>query len=174
MTPIKYRILGFDLIAKVLATLTPRMAASLKYNRCLNMNGGTGNNIACDMALEFLNKKCKENLSHSAVITENVLKRVGNSIGPLTTIQENIDHELNFYSNIGKRVHPTYSKEIGDFAVELKKYDLLKQIPGRCHQAFLNFPKNKINTLNGQKLNDWLTRRKEVLAKEERLRYFKS
>ncbi|KAK3741675.1 hypothetical protein QZH41_011166 [Actinostola sp. cb2023] len=56
---IKYRILAFDLVAKVLATLTPRMAASLRYNRCLNINGGLGHNIACDMALEFLNKECK-------------------------------------------------------------------------------------------------------------------
>jgi hypothetical protein len=149
------------------------MAASLKYNRGVNINGGLGCNIAGDLALEFLNKKCKEHLSNCGVITDNVLTRVGNSIGPLKILEENTEHELQFYSSIGRRVHPSYSQDIYNIVSDLRKYDLFKNSPGRFHQAFPYFRKDKMTSINGEKLNTWISKRKELLAKEERLRYLK-
>lgn len=165
----KYRILAFDLIAKLLATLPPRMAAQLKYNRCMNVNGGTGHNIACDLGLELLNKECKRHLKNSGTITDKVLKRVGNCIKPLNDLMENIDEEAQFYSSVGRRNHPSYSEEVKNLVLHLSKSDLFENIPERKHQAFPNFQRDK--EVNGNTLNNWIKKRKEVLAKEERLRY---
>lgn len=159
------------MVAKILATLPPRLAASLKYNRCLNVNGGEGRNIACDQALEFLNKKCKESLAHCNVVTEKVLKRVGHSIAPLKSIEESVEQEIAFYSSTGRREHPSYS-EVSSIATDLFKYNLFSNIPGRSHEAFPAFKENKTSTTNG-KLNNWITRRKELLANEERMRYIR-
>ena len=79
-----------------------------------------------------------------------------------------------YYSSVGRRDHPSYTREIKDLVLHLTKYELFENILGRNHQAFQTFQMDKVKNINGTMLYNWMTKRKELLAKEERLRYLKT
>lgn len=55
----KYKLLAFKLQAQLMALLPPKLAYELKHNRIVNIHGGEGGNVPCDLALEFMNMRAK-------------------------------------------------------------------------------------------------------------------
>ncbi|XP_014673981.1 PREDICTED: uncharacterized protein LOC106814196 [Priapulus caudatus] len=55
----KYFICGHRLLMDTHGALPPRMAHELKWNRTVNVQGGSNNNIEMDLMMEFYNKEFK-------------------------------------------------------------------------------------------------------------------
>ena len=70
----KYTVEAFNLIGQVSATLTPRMAYRLVWNRTCNLRGGEGNTILLDLQNEHLNRTFKDDINtFRANISDRVL-----------------------------------------------------------------------------------------------------
>ena len=62
-------------------TLSPRMAAQLKWNRTVNIHGRPGKNVSSDLHMEHLNRECKNAISSmGANITGKSIQKVGRAI----------------------------------------------------------------------------------------------
>ncbi|KAK6178242.1 hypothetical protein SNE40_013050 [Patella caerulea] len=55
----KYFLIGFRLLASINGAVSTRLQHTLKWNRCVNVNGRAGNNIAMDLQMEYYNKEYK-------------------------------------------------------------------------------------------------------------------
>ena len=55
----KYLIYAVRLLTSINGGVSQRLQAELLWNRTVNQNGGTGNNISMDLMIEFLNKGFK-------------------------------------------------------------------------------------------------------------------
>ena len=63
-----YKILHFEMVAQLEATLPKRLAHSILNNRTVNMRGGEGHNSSNDLAMEMYNKgKILQELSLSPI-----------------------------------------------------------------------------------------------------------
>ena len=73
----KYALEALYNLFQVLAALSPREAERLKWNRTVNNQGGYGNHVAMDVALEHDNHALKEIIRGlGANITEDSVRRV--------------------------------------------------------------------------------------------------
>lgn len=76
----KYRLLAFKLQPQILATLPPKMAHELKYNRTVNIHGGPGGDSPRDL-LEFTNMRAKDGITGlRGNLTTSAIQRRGRSL----------------------------------------------------------------------------------------------
>ena len=83
-------------------------------------------------------------------------------------IEAQFDHEIEFYSGIGRHDDPKYEKDVQKMVQQWKDCDLFKMIPGRCFAAFAEFKECK-NKENPKKLDKWLSSQKSALARKDEL-----
>ena len=78
-----------------LVSLPPSLALQLKWERFVNIHGGLGTNIPCDLFNKHLNKLFKEIIhSMGSNLTETSIKRAVRSVTTLH-VQEKFDIESN-------------------------------------------------------------------------------
>ena len=79
-----------------LASLPPPLAFQLKWGRFVNVHGGKGNNIPCDLYNEHQNKLFKELIaSMGANMTEAAITRAAQSVTTLHEVCKQFDKETN-------------------------------------------------------------------------------
>ena len=167
----KYALASFMLQASIEATLTPRQAHSLVWNRTVNCKGGTGRNISLDLRLEHLNNLLKGLLKNlgANVVSENSALRCSRSIGFFEKLLEEIDNDLNVNRPSG---HHKVTKSESDFRAIVAELHVRGSVfkynpsPERQYVAFNGIQQNiLIGKLNYKKLNDWLSQKKSDLHK---------
>lgn len=164
-----YAGLSFLLIAQVEFLLSERKAAQLLHNRSVSLHGGAGRNVPMDFALELLNGDVKPDLRHRyGTLTQETIDRVGKSLKLLKEVEESIDIQAEKFSAIGRHRKQYFEKEIAEFVQDLKNENLLDEIPGRMHRSF---PKLKAKRkVNWKKLEEWLKKKIDTLAKQQQLK----
>ncbi|VDI08139.1 Hypothetical predicted protein [Mytilus galloprovincialis] len=170
---VKYRLLAFKLHAQLLAILPPKQAFQLKNNRTVNIHGGKGANVPGDLALEFMNMRAKDALnSLRGNMTSASIERCGRSLQGCNDIIDSYTTGLNQFFGKPSNTKPSIQKDIDILVKHLQPEELFQDIPGRCHRTFDSMNSNCLTKLDGQKLNSWLTSKKEEFSKTQRLRSY--
>ena len=67
-------IYAVRLLTSINGGVSPRLQEEIIWNQTVNQNGGSGNNIAMDLMIEFLNKGFKGKYSQSFCELHNLLQ----------------------------------------------------------------------------------------------------
>ncbi|CAC5389064.1 unnamed protein product [Mytilus coruscus] len=170
---VKYKLFAFKLHAQLLAILPPKQAFQLKNNRSVNIHGGKGANVPGDLALEFMNMRAKDALnSLRGNMTSASIERCGRSLQGCNDIIDSYTTGLNQFFGKPSNTEPSIQKDIDILVKHLQPEELFQDIPGRCHMTFDSINSNCLTKLDGQKLNSWLTSKKEEFSKTQRLRSY--
>ena len=75
-----------------LLSLPSQLSMQIKWNRCVNTNGGLGRNIPCDLHNEHINKLFKEIITNmGANLTDEAMRRAARSVTTLRQMRDNFD-----------------------------------------------------------------------------------
>lgn len=109
----KYALEALYHLFQVLALLSPREAERLKWNRTVNNQGGYGNNVAMDVALEHDNHALKEIIRGlGANITEDSVRRVCRAFFILIKLLFVLDTEMNVNKVSGKHTKKSVKEDL--------------------------------------------------------------
>ncbi len=136
-----YSHIGFTVIAQQAGLVSSRMSATIKHNRAV-----------------------KPELKGRGQLTSATINRVGKCLHQMQLIQSNFDQQVQFFSSIGRHGAVSLKDDIATLVSELREENLFLVEPGRCHQAFPEFPLSKLDSINGPKLRKWIKRKKEELS----------
>ena len=162
----KYTYAAFHLIAATQATLTPRQAHCLIWNRTVNNKDGPGRNISMDLRLEHFTKGMLKGLGPN--LTENAARRCSKSVGKTEALLQTIDDDLNVCRPAG---HHKVTKSETDFktlADELHRRAKMFHFnpsPERQYIYFPHFKRDILSNIDHRLLNNWLKRLKKELAR---------
>ena len=85
----------------------------LVWGRTVNTIGRQGCNIPCDLHMEHLNRRLKNEIRHlGANITASAILRASESIGVVNSTCQLFESELNLTSRADKHSYPSIGKEI--------------------------------------------------------------
>jgi len=165
----KYPYAAFHLIAATQATLTPRQAHCLIWNRTVNNKGGLGRNISMDIGVEHLNNFTKGMLKGLGPnLTENAARRCSKSVGKIEVLLQTVDEDLNVCRPSG---HHKVRKSETDFKTLVDELHRRANMfhfnpsPQRQYIHFPHFKRDILSNIDHRLLNNWLTILKKDLAK---------
>ena len=168
----KYALEAFKLITRTSATLTPRKALQLIWNRTCNSKGGNGKNIPLDLKNEYLNAIFKADLNtfHSN-ISEHSVQRSSCSIQLVQDTLEHFDHVTGIYKDSGRHTAANTSEDFKMVLKTLQTADVFTIRKGRKHAEMkvihadpLFGVKLRINDLNR-----WFRQHRSAIAIEQDL-----
>ena len=152
----KYALAALQLLASILALLSPQQAHSLSWNRTVNNRGGAGNNISLDLRMEHIVHLIKEMLANlGANLHPSPALRCSKAVKPIEELLSSIDSELNVKRPSGKH---TISRSQADFQAILKELHTKAEVflekceEGREHSAFPKFQRSVLAHLDHDKL----------------------
>ena len=92
----KYALEALRLQFQTSIVLSPNLAHQVRWNRFVNVKGGIGRNIPCDLFNEHMNKLIKNIIINmGSNLTEDSLQRAARSVSSLSLISERFDEESN-------------------------------------------------------------------------------
>lgn len=139
------------------ATMSPRMAHNLKWNRFWNSRGIKGKNIPLDLHLEHLNNYLKCFLKGlGSNLNENSASRISKSIGVLKEMMDNIDRELEVSKPSGVHHAKGQEQDIATLVGIFKDRQLFCHQPGREYNTFPSFKKDLLGKINYADLSLWM------------------
>ncbi|CAM4659382.1 unnamed protein product [Leuciscus chuanchicus] len=152
-----YAYSTFLLTLQVNATLSPRMAHSVTWNRFWNGRGGKGRNIPLDLHLEHLNNFLKSFLKGLGPnLNEQSAARISQSIGVMRELMENTDVELKVTKRKGTHQEHEPSVDVVALVAIFRQAELFKEQTGREFSAFPGFTKNLLEKLDYSELWRWM------------------
>ena len=133
----KYALEAFRLRTQIIATLTPRRAYQLMWNRTCNSKGGRGTNVPLNLKNEYLNAIFKANLNtfHSN-ISEHSVQRSSQSLRPVQEVLERFDHVTSLYTDSGHHKEPDLSRDFNLVLKTLQAASVFNYHTGRKHATF--------------------------------------
>ena len=126
-----------------------------------------------ELELEFMNMRAKDALAGlHGNLTPAAIQRCGRSLQGCNTIVDG--YTKGFEQFFGKPSNSTSSlqKDINMLVEVLKSEQLFKNVPGCLHRSFPAIEFDIIAQLNANKLNSWLTGKKEEYATGQRRRSY--
>lgn len=156
----QYAYSTFLLTVQVNATLSPRVAHDVTWNRFWNNGGGKGKNIPLDLHLEHLNNFLKSFLKNKGTnLTEQTADRVSRSAGVLKNLMDTADRELQLSQPTGIHHAADLKNNILTVLEVFRNTEVFKHQPGRHFSAFPNFDRNILAKLNYKDLWQWMRAR---------------
>ena len=168
----KYAVEAFNLLAQINATLTPRMAYRLMWNRTCNPKGGEGNNISLDLRNEHLNRTFKDDLNtFRANISEKSIARSAQAIGELSDMLTAVDALLQVKTPSGRHVGPKVMKDFDAILRVLTDEDILASKTKREHATFKKFTSDPFASLrkDPKAFQKWLISRRKAATIEHKI-----
>ena len=152
-----YAYSTFLLSVQVNATLSPRLAHSLKFNRFYNRRGGKGTNLSLDLRLEHLNNFLKSFLKGlGSNLKEPSADRISRSLSVLKALLDATDRELGVTRRSGRHRTPNQTKDIQALIDVALEAHLFQTQPSREFQAFPRFDRNINHKLNWNEFVKWM------------------
>ena len=152
-----YAYSTFLLTLQVNASLSPRMAHSVTWNRFWSTRGGNGGNIPLDLHLEHSNNFLKSFLKGLGPnLSEAVARRVSQSIGVLRDMMEKVDGELCVRKPTGTHCYEQQEIDVLTLVGVFREGQLFSEIPGRQFNAFPRFEKNLLGKIQYKELWLWM------------------
>ncbi len=149
-----------------LATLSPSLVHQLTWGRFINMHGGRGRNIPCDLYNEHVNRLFKDAVKRmGANFTEKATTRVARSITFLEKLSEEFDAQSGVPPPTSAHTTKDDKKDVHHIAAIVMKNKLLDTVIGRCHTNFPKMSSNPLNRLDWKKMKEWIN--KKVIAQKK-------
>ena len=162
----KYALEALRLQIQIRSTLSPNLAHEVKWNRFVNIRGGIGRNIPCDLHNEHVNKLLKHVISNmGSNLTEKALQRAARSVTALDAISESFDmHSGIPYCSSAHSTKPD-SEDVKKVMATVMKYQLLTPLGNREHRLFRNFSSNPLVKWDVASTKTWITEKKKEYMK---------
>jgi hypothetical protein len=156
----KYSLEALRLHIQASITFSPNLAHQLTWNRFVNVKGGVGNNIPCDLFCEHNVNSIKHIVTNmGSNLTESSLQRAARSVTTLDKICETFDNE----SGVPCRTtaHATRS-DVDDVKKVVKlvlQNKLLVQMENREHRSFKGMKLNPLHEWDITKTKQWIQKK---------------
>lgn len=153
------------LTVQLKATLSPRMAHSVTWNRFHSRVGGKGRNIPLDLHLEHLNNFLKSFLKGVGPnLSDNSALRISKSLSVLKDLIDNVDQEIGVTSPSGYHKNRREDEDIMALVELAVETGLFKDITGREHTAFKGFQKYIFSNLSYGDFWHWVKAKLEEFS----------
>ena len=164
----KYFIYAHRLLSAILGAASPQLAHVLKWNRTINPNGGTGNNLEMDLKMEFYNRAYKESSKASrGQLTDATIARHSKMLAVAESMHKSFDSK----KKRRKRRKVDNSAAVDKVALRVLDQSLSIYTPGRFHKRF---PSIQLRTTKAQLhgLANRIEEHRRHLHWDKRLTYF--
>lgn len=162
----KYSLEALRIQLQVKALLSPQLAHQVLWDRFVNIKGGEGNNIPCDLYNEHINKLVKKIiLGMGPNLTERALQRAARSVSSIYAICKRYDNESGV--PVQTTAHST-KPDVIDVSKVVKSVitnHILHVNPSRHHRAFSKIKLNPVWSLEKEKMIEWIDRKKKYFEK---------
>lgn len=153
----KYSLEALKLQMQIGIVYSPNLAHQVTWNRFVNVRGGAGNNIPCDLFNEHINKLLKYIIRNmGSNLTESALQRSARSITTLKRICERFDDQ----SGVPRRTTAHSTRSDSDDVTKVVdivlKNQLLEEMGNREHRAFKEFHLNPLHKWDVKKTEGWI------------------
>ena len=136
---------------------SPNLAHQVMWNRFVNVRGGAGNNIPCDLFNEHINKLLKYIIRNMASnLTESALQRAARSVTTLQKICETFDTQSSVpCSTTAHSTRPDRDdvKKVVSIVLNNK---LLVEMGQREHRSFKGIKLNPLHKFDVNKTECWI------------------
>lgn len=168
----KYALEALYHLFQVLALLSPREAERLKWNRTVNIQGGDGNNVAMDVALEHDNHVLKDIIrSLGANISEESVRRLCRAFFIIKQLLFALDDELNVKKASGKHTKKSVKDDLIKVVKTLCDHNVFeKQSTREPMYCFPDCPRDYLQLVNTKELFGWINDHKKNVSLEKRPR----
>ena len=165
----KYALQSLRLQMQTNVTLSPNLAHQVKWNRFVNVRGGLGKNIPCDLYNEHINASLKHIIGNMGPnLTEKALHRAAQCVSALDTICERFDMQ----SGVPHRsvAHSTRSdiEDVKKVMATVSKHNLLTPLGNRKHRSFPEMALNPLSKWDVEKTKKWISAKKIHYLKYKR------
>lgn len=149
-----------------LKTLSPNLAHQVVWNRFVNVRGGLGRNISCDLHNEHMNKLLKHIIVNmGSNFKEGALQRAARSVTALAAIEENFDAQSGVPHCTSAHSTKPDIKDVEKVMATVKKHQLLTKVGLREHRSFPGFSLNPLAKWNLQSTKTWMEEKKREYLK---------
>ena len=147
----KYALQALRLHMQVTATLSPNLAHQVMWNRFVNIKGGLGKNIPCDLHNEHVNKLLKHIIVNMGPnLTETALQRAARSVTALNAIAENFDTQSGVPHHSSAHSTKPDIEEGNGHSEKAQATDTSE------HRAFPRFERNPLSKWDVEKTKLWI------------------
>ena len=157
----KYSLQALRIQMQANVTLSPSLAHQVVWNRFVNVRGGAGKNIPCDLHNEHVNKQLKYIIQNMGPnFTEKALQRAARSVSTLQTICERFDREYAVPHTTSARSTKPDIDDVKKVVVTVLKNKLLVRTTEREHKSFPKISLNPLQNWNLEKTKEWIEEKK--------------
>ena len=163
----KYSLQALRVQMQANVVLSPNLAHQVLWNRFVNLRGGAGNNIPCDLYNEHINKQLKYIiLNMGSNLTETALQRAARSVTTLQQICGRFDAQSGV-PHIGSShsTKPDTDDVKKVVKIVLKNKLLVKMKTARQHRSFPGMALNPLHNWDLQKTKEWIEAKKTEYIK---------
>ena len=144
---------------------SPNLAHQVTWNRFVNVRGGAGNNIPCDLFNEHVNKLLKHIIRNmGSNLTESALQRAARSVTTLHQICETFDVQSGVPCTMTAHSTRSDKDDVKKVVNTVVKNKLLVEMGGREHRSFRGMKLNPLHKWDVKKTEKWI---------EEKIREYK-
>ena len=153
-----YSIEAFNFLCEYFYYLSPQLSQQLLYSRFVNVHGGIGCNIPCDLHMEHLNRVVKETMQHlGANKTKQAIVRSSKCSQVLLSVVSNFDTTTGLKEISGAHARASDRNDVVRMVSVLSSNAVFREVGNRSHSTFKNFKSNDlIKSLDVAKLKEWM------------------
>ena len=151
----KYSLEALKLQINTGITFSPNLAHQVMWNRFVNVRGGAGNNIPCDLYNEHINKLLKHVMGSN--LTESALQRAARSVTTLHQVCGRFDSQ----SGVPCRTVAHSTRSDRNDVSKVVRTVLKNEMREREHRAFKGMKLNPLYKLDVGKVETWIKKRKK-------------
>lgn len=151
-----YSLGALNLLIQYNALLSPRHREQLLWSRFINTSGKPGENKACDLHMEHLNRMVKVAIGGlGSNVTPNAIMRIGKCAGPLMNVCSQFDAISDVIQGSGKHGGASWAQDVKKIAEQLKQAQVFQSLPGRQHPSFPKVKQNIASKMNMETFRKW-------------------
>ena len=162
----KYSLEALLLQFQVEAISSPHLAHQILWHRFVNIRGGLGNIIQCDLYNEHMNRLIKEIISAMGPnLTESALQRAARSVSTVHAVCKQFDKVSGVPVTTSAHSTKDDTSDVGKVVCAVLSNKLLEVIPDRCHTAYKDIKLNPLWKWNKEKAINWITKKQKEYVK---------
>ena len=162
----KYALEALRLQFQTSIVLSPNLAHQVRWNRFVNVKGGIGRNIPCDLFNEHMNKLIKNIIINmGSNLTEDSLQRAARSVSSLSLISERFDEESNVPCITSAHSTQSDTSDIKKVFRIVSQHRLITPVKSRKHRSFPNLQLNPLHKWDMKKTKSWIKEKKKSYLK---------
>ena len=137
---------------------SPNLAHQVTWHRFVNVRGGAGNNIPCDLFNEHINKLLKHVIQNmGSNLTESSLQRAARSVTSLQKICETFDAQSGVPCRTTAHSTRSDKNDVRKVVRTVLGNKLLTELGGRQHKSFKDMKLNPLHNWDVKKTDTWIT-----------------